>query len=831
MPRRKPLELDCPTSAGSTIRLAHDKEVVSIAAVASLALGIGATTAIFSFADAVLWRKIAVPEPEYMTEVLWESNAPVDMMLGTSGSNFRDGGILVADFFSKAAFEAMRQRSTGKVEVAAHMHPEAVSATYAGNVAVAHLRGVSENFFSMLQVRPLAGHLPGEAGEALEVAVSYGFWERVLGGSREAIGQTIHINSRGYVIAGVLPREFFGLAPGDEVELYTLISESPMLLAPDSWYRSRGEEPRSWWLQLLARRSDGVSMAAAYAILSTAFAGSWPSQPKSVEQTPRLRLSDAGTGLGGVRRQLGSPVQILLALVSLVLILSCANIANLLLARAAEREKEVALRVSLGCGSGRLMRQFLTESIVMAVLGGVLSVFVALGVGSSMENVLPQGLNAASLMVELNPGSLAVTAGVTVMTLLLFGLYPAWRASRLDTAAAIKEGTGSVGVAGRRRFVPAKVLVLTQIALGVLLVMGAIVFTSNLNEIVNRDSGFERAHALLFDLRPGELGYENERLAIFYEAVEDRLRATPGVAAVGISRTRPMRGGGYYAGFRMAGSKKWVQSGVHHGTAGFAAALGVPIIAGRSFTTREVRSGSPVAVISEQLARELNLAAPLGARIVNDNGEWEVVGVTRNASYSQLARAMPVVYVPFDRKTASATVVMRTHVNPLSVVGSAREAIRSLDRNVPLVDVFTMEQQIARTLQRERLFAWLCGSFGVLALVLCVVGLYGLMAHTTARRIPEIGIRMALGAPATRVMGQVVAEGMRLAAAGILLGVPLAVYAAKIAQRQRLLVEGPLPYWTLSAAIGVLFISALAAVFGPARRASSVDPMRALRQG
>jgi ABC-type lipoprotein release transport system permease subunit len=205
--------------------------------------------------------------------------------------------------------------------------------------------------------------------------------------------------------------------------------------------------------------------------------------------------------------------------------------------------------------------------------------------------------------------------------------------------------------------------------------------------------------------------------------------------------------------------------------------------------------------------------------------------VAKNASYSRLTQPMPVTYVPLRNGTRSATVVLRTSVNPLAVVGAAREAIRSLDRNVPLVDVFTMEQQISRTLQRERMFAWLCGSFGVLALVLCVVGLYGLMSHATARRTPEIGIRMALGASAREVMRQVVSEGMRLAVAGMVIGIPLAVYAAKVAQRQRMLPAGPLPYWTLAAAIGTLIVFTLMAVLGPAIRASSVDPMRALRQG
>jgi predicted permease len=373
--------------------------------------------------------------------------------------------------------------------------------------------------------------------------------------------------------------------------------------------------------------------------------------------------------------------------------------------------------------------------------------------------------------------------------------------------------------------------VLAQIALGVLLVMAAIVYTGNLSEIVNRDAGFERAHTLLFDVRPGELGYEEGRLETFYTNVEERLRTIPGVAVVGLARTRPMRGGGFHDRVRSPGNSNGVSSAVHHATSGFISALGVPLAAGRAFTDAEVRGGRRVAIISERLVGELKLASPIGSRIVTNDIEFEVVGVARNASYSRLTQPMPVTYLPLNKDARSVTVVLRSHVNPLAMVGAAREAIRSLDPNVPLVDVFTMEQQISRTLQRERMFAWLCGSFGVLALILCVVGLYGLMSHATARRTPEIGVRMALGASAKEVMQQVVGEGMRLAVAGMLFGIPLAIYAAKVAQAQRMLPPGPLPYWTLLAAIGSVIVAALAAVLGPALRASSVDPMQALRQG
>jgi predicted lysophospholipase L1 biosynthesis ABC-type transport system permease subunit len=239
----------------------------------------------------------------------------------------------------------------------------------------------------------------------------------------------------------------------------------------------------------------------------------------------------------------------------------------------------------------------------------------------------------------------------------------------------------------------------------------------------------------------------------------------------------------------------------------------------------------PVAIVSERVVQDLKLANPLGSRLKTGDTDYEIVGVARNALYSRLTQPTAVTYLPMLKGTRTATVLLRTTIKPAAMTGAAREAVRSVDAGVPLVDVFTMEQQISRTLQRERMFAWLCGSFGVLALVLCVVGLYGLMSHATARRTPEIGIRMALGASSRQVMRQVVSEGMSLAVAGLIAGIPLAVYAAKFAQKLRMLPAGPIPYWTLAAALAVLLLSTFVAVLGPALRASAVEPMRALRQG
>lgn len=813
-------------------RMMRKTPSISVAAVVSLALGIGATTAILALADTILWRALPLPAPERLSEVYWVSKARVEMMKGSSGSMYPENGMRVADFFSKDAFDNMRARAAGKAEVAAHIHGGKVSASFRGEVTVTYLRGVSGNFFSMLAVQPFAGRLLSNSddtpGSAPAVVVTYAFFRRHLGADPNVMGETLRINNIAYVIAGVLPEGFRGISPADNTSIYTSIHQAPQVLNPGNFYGRALHDPLSWWIQLMVRRAPETNVEELQSQLNAAFAATWPRAPKTPESTPRIRLSDASRGLGGARRQLGNPVAILLVLVAMVLVVACANIANLLLARAVQREKEVALRVSLGCGQARLMRQFFTESLLLAAIGGLFSLGVAQIFVLLLANLTP-GADGNSLPVEFNGRAAVGTGAITMLTAILFGLYPAWRATRVHAAPALKEGSGSGGTVSRGRWLPAKTLVLVQVSFGVLLLTSAILYISHLNEVVNRDTGFERNHIVMLDVRPGELGYRKDRLKNFYLRIEEQLAQLEGVESVGLAVTRPMLGGGYWNEFHRPGSNRQVSSAVHHCSPSFLSTLGIRIVEGRMLTLDEVRAGAKVAVVSETFARQLGDQA-LGSRMAAGKEEYLVVGIARNARYSGMTESPPVAYIPFQFENDSATVVVRTRMSPAAVLPAVERVVREMDRNLPLLDVYTMEQQISRVLQRERMFAWLCGSFGVLALVLCIVGLYGLMSHTTARRTPEIGIRIALGASRRLVMTQVLGEGMRLAGTGLVLGLPLAYSAARLAQSRNLLPENEMPYGTLVAAIAVLAVSALAAVAGPAVRASAVDPMEALRR-
>ncbi|HAX43923.1 MAG TPA: ADOP family duplicated permease [Bryobacteraceae bacterium] len=818
-------------------RMMRRAPAITGAALLSLALGIGATTAILTLADVLLWRTLGVPEPGQLSEVFWASKQRTGFNRRSVGSVHKDGALLVADFFSSQGLDALRASAQGKAGIAAQMGTFRVSASYDDQLSVAQVRPVSGNFFSVLGIQPAHGRVLNEHDDspsaAPAVVLSHRFWSAKFGASPAVAGRSIRINNHMYEIAGVLPAEFRGIVPAENVELYSSIWQSPPFLEPDSNFRASAVDPTCWWLHLIARRAPGVSEAQLRDILDAGFAASWPKAPESAEATPHIRLSNARRGLGSIRRSLGNPILILLGLVVLVLVAACANIANLMLARSASREKEVALRISLGCGQARLLRQFLTESLLLATIGGLLSIPVAAGVLSMLPGFTPIQGTEMAISATPDPRSLAGAAVVTGLSALLFGLYPAWRAVRIDAGPALKEVTGRSAAHLRSRWAPARLLVLFQVALGVVLVTVAVLFTGNLLEIVSRETGFDRGNTILCKVRPGDQGYLDDRLKSFYSTLEQRLNDVPGVESAGLSITGPMSGGGGWSDLARLSNGDKFETAVHHVSHRFLDAMRVPVTAGRMLTRQDVESGGRVAVVSQDFAARLGLPSPLGARFTMGFGEdvqYEIVGIARNATYTDLRHTPLVVYIPFDFGVPTAQVVLNSSIPPAGIMPAVRDAVNGIDREVPLVDVFTMEQQISRTLHRERLFAWLCGSFGVLALVLCMVGLYGLMSHTTARRTQEIGIRMAMGATRGGVVFLALGNGLALALGGLVLGVPPAVYALRLAERHQLIPQGPFPLAALASAMGLIALSATLAVLLPALRAARIQPAQALRR-
>ena len=816
-------------------RMLKKTPVVTVAAVLSLALGIGANTAILSLVDAVLWRSLGgVAEPEQLSFAVWKGRGfPEGLYQSSSGSMFRDGASTVADFFSWDAFQKMRMEAKDKAELTGFLYSTEVSSSYEGRTAVVRHRAVAGNFFDVLRVKPLAGRTLQDADDTVAAApvvvVSHRFFEASLGGDLGVVGRTMRVNHRPFVIAGILPASFGGLHIGDATDLYVPFHHSPEL--PAAYFAN----PKTWWVELVARRQAGVEPDQLQPALQSIFRSTWVlPEPKNPKAAPVIRLDDGTRGLGGLRREFGSPLAILAGVVSMVLLIACANIANLLLARADARRKEVALRISLGGSEGRIVRQFLAESALLAGLGGVLSLVFAWSAANLIVKMIPGG-DPLALRIELDARLMLATFAITALTVVLFGLFPAWRATRVDVAPALKEGAGSLGGVARSWWTPGKVLVVAQVMIAIFLVAAGALFIRNLQRIQNRDAGFERANLLIFDVRPGETGYEGAKRVQFYQELERRLASTPGVSAVALARVRPMAQHGFWDDFAPPGEgQKRIQTAMNQVTPGHFATFGIRPLAGRLLTEADRASKAKVVVVSEEFAKRVGAQA-LGARL--RHGEVpgqppeysEIVGIVANAAYSELQERPPVVYLSNPLDQQAMTVILRTSAAPLAVFPAVRETIRQLDRDLPLVDPVTMDQQIAETLRRERLFAYLCGGFGVLAIVLSAVGLYGVISYQTVRRRAEIGIRMALGAAPGQIVTLVMRDGALLIAMGLAMGAPLIYLSSHYVEKQ-LFEMKPLDPASLGTAFAVLGASALLAALVPALRASAESPTVALRQ-
>ena len=808
-------------------RLMRRTPVITLAAVLSLALGIGANTAIVSLMDVVLWRDLPVPNPKQLVLVTWQGHGfPRELLDSASGSWDDNGG----DFFSYPSFQALRKGISGRASLAAFNDTGTNSISFAGRSMVAHERPVSGNFFSTLQVHAQVGRLFSDNDDTdaapATVVLSNRFWVNALGADPGVIGKTMRVDNKAQLIVGVLERSFYGLVPGDATDLYTPL-----------YHGGQGKAAlnnnRSWGVQLIARRAPDVSNARLLPLMATLFPTTWSTRPKDPATAPRIRLDEGERGLGFLRDEFRDPLLVLGGMVGLLLVIACTNIVNLLLARGVARQREVAMRVALGCSQARLLRQFLIESTLLAMLGGVASV----SVGYSISNLLGRFVTERDnrpIAVTLDFQILVIAGAITTMALLAFGLFPAWRGSRMTQASWLRQGAGSVGPA-RHKWSSGRLLVVAQMAMSVVLVMAAVIFTRNLLALQWADPGFDRHNLVLFGIRPGTSGYNESQLAPFYFNLERRLAATPGVAAVGMASRRPMNMGGDWGDLRLAGQSAVANASLNGVTSEYLPLFVPLMVAGRNITRADINSEAKVAVISEDLARKLDAESVLGRPLEfpsdhpGDKQRFEIVGIAPVIAPTSMKDRHYAVWLPIEKDRGELTVVVRTLRRPQMVLPAIRRTMSEIDRNLPLVDVMTMEEQIAKGLQRERMFATLCSGFGILALVLSVVGLYGVIAYSTSRRRGEIGVRLALGAMPRDVMLIVLREGLVLAASGLLLGTPVIWLGAKYVEKELSRMK-PLEPLSLALALGILFLAALVAVCIPALRASALQPAETLRQ-
>ncbi|PWT95654.1 MAG: permease [Blastocatellia bacterium] len=814
----------------------------AIIAVITLALGIGANTAIFTLVNAVLLRSLPVIHPE---ELVLFSDVTGE---GTSIEDSPRTGTWKR--FSYSSYQYLREHNQTLQDIAAvrsgetRLSVHGSGANEAAQRASGHL--VSGNFFSILGVNAMRGRVlvpQDDMPNAQPAAVvSFKYWQQQLGSDPSVVNKQLVINNTTFTVVGITPPEFFGERVRRSPDFWIALSFQPQIELRDSYLNST----EAYWLMPIGRLKQGVGIGQAQADVNfslrqflTQQAGSQLNEKRQKEiQNTSIQLVSGAGGISGLRTLYSKPLRMLMAIVGMILLIACANVGSLLLSRAATRKSEISLRMALGASRIRIIRQLLTESMLLAALGGALGVFISYwGVKLLVSFVASD----APLYTRPDSQVLLFTAGVSMLAGILFGLVPALRASKTDLSSAMKEKNST----GRVRLLlsPSSGMVVLQVALSMVLLTGAGLFARSLSKLQSEDVGFDRSNVLLVGIDPRLAGYKPTELASLYSQLFDRLHAIPNVRSVTMATYSPMSGTGRTSSIQIAGYTP--QSGedfdVEDVLVGpeYIETLGVPLLRGREIDLRDNAASGRVAVVNGSfVSRYFKDQSPIGHTISFDGDDGkptpiEIVGVIGDVKSSDArVKPRPTVYRPIlqlqDESAYSVSIHIRTNTDPSTIAGAARAAINQIDEKLPIFEVTTLDTQLQQKLKQDRLIAQLVGFFGALALLLACIGLYGVMAHGVARRTNEIGIRMALGARGALIARMILRETFALVLIGLLLGIPAALFAAKFAASQLFGLEPSDPLSLIGAAL-VLTIVALLAGYVPARRASRVNPLVALR--
>jgi len=809
-------------------------------AVLSLALGIGANTAVFSVLDAVMLKNLPIRAPEEIKILQWVrySNGPLE---SHSGYGMKDPvtGQPVSGSFSYAIYRSLRANAAQFSDIVAYA-PNQFTVTAAGASEFANGQFVSGNYFTGLGVQTLFGRpilddddAPGKPGV---IVLTYHYWEKRFGLDPTIVGRDIAVNQKPYTVVGVLRPAFQGLYPGNALDIFVPIARNAEIGSP--WYSMTA--PDIWWVQLFGRLRPGVSDDAAAAAVRAVMAHEVETYSKNAE-IPAVFVRPGGRGVPLLRNSVSNSVYILAA-VAVVLLIACVNLANLLLARSAVRSREIAVRLSMGAGAGRLMRQLLTESFLLSGTGGLLGLLLASPILHLLLRLITRS-PALSVDARLDFRTLAFTATVSILTGVLFGTLPAWRAVRINIAPTLKDSNAS-GKGASPRWHVSRLLVSAQVALSLLLLVGAGLFVRTLLSLSAVDLGFRAENVLTFQTDPSRNGYSGQRLADLYSRLQHAIEAIPGVESAGMSQHGLMQSVESDSNVYILGSEP--KQGSFNTqqlfcSASFLSTIRIPILLGRDLTPADERSSQHVAVVNEQFVKQfLDGRNPLGQIFYfgdprkpgRDFAPIQIVGVARDAHYTRVrVKPKPTTYMPYAQSLAGLhqmTFVIRTALPPLSIAAAVRHAVASVDATVPVAELKTERQQIAESIGTERLFAGLVSAFGAVAALLAAIGLYGTMAYSVARRTVEIGIRLALGADRSGVLWLVMRQSLLLVAIGLAVGIPSALALTGLVRSSLFGIQPNDPASFVAGALLMSVVGAFAAWL-PARRAAHVDPMIALR--
>jgi len=853
-----------------SLRMIRKSPVFASVVILSLALAIGANTAIFSLVNAVLLKTLPVKNPQEL--VLFGSVAGRDTYVpGHSGMGRRDTktGLRYRSSLSTQMFQRMKQQNQTLTDLFAYATVyHSLNVSVDNSAGIASGQYVSGGYYKGLGVQPVIGRMitdeDDKIGASPVAVITYRYWVERFGRDAAIVGKPAFINAEPFTIIGVSQPGFecaLGIDKTADVSI-PLVAESIV----NRRTITDSTEVWNWWLRIMGRLKPGVTIEQARVNMEpivqqspreevAANLAQHPNPQVGKYVPPTLTAISGSQGDMFVRQEYAKELYILLIIVGIVLVIASVNVANLMLSRSGARQKEIAIRIALGAGRLRLIRQLLTESMTLAIAGGLTGLVFAYWIKGFLIPMSPWGDQTLKIDMNLDFRVLVFTAGASILTGIMFGIAPALKATRIDPGPSLKESAGSQG-GGRSRFSLGRGLVVVQVALSIMLLVGAGLFVRTLQNLQNVDYGFDAQNVLLFEINPSLNGYKSDNLQNIYQQVADRIDAVPGVKSTTVSLFPLMTGGGWGPGIpRIPGAKKVPDQNASVYLLpvmnNFFETMRIPLLTGRGFDSRDSGNSQKVAIVNEAFVKmAFDDGTGVGEQIefprTDSVRSLQVIGIAKDSIYEDLRSApQPIIYLPFqqqissiDRMASGLTYEVKSTSDPTALVPAIREIVRSIDSKIPILNIRSQQAQIEMKLDRERGFATMTAALGLLVLILAGLGLYGVMSYNVTRRTREIGIRMALGAGSRRVLAQVMQETIVVVSIGIVIGIVASIEANRLMAgalvgffNDQGMLFGVSTRDPISIAAAAFFLLAVASLAGylPARKAANVNPLVALR--